>query len=149
MLSETPSVLQVAISSESHRQTIAIHLHERPSFTLISNVLLHPRIGGVLQYNLEVLGSSFLKENAFEGVIWFPVKRSGGFSILCLQGPFDSSGRWSRLSLCWQWPTHAAGQGLVRREQSWVLLKHLLSCPDDAIHSGAKQGRVLPPLRKD
>lgn len=104
----------MAISPKSHRKTTGIYLHERTS-TFISNVLLHPRAGGSLKYDL--LG--VLKESAFEGVLCFPVKKGKGFYILHLEGPLDSSGRWNRLSVCWQWPTHAAGQGLVRRDRAW------------------------------
>lgn len=68
MLSETPSVLQVVISSESHRETIGIHLHERPSFTFMSNLHLKSwrslgkHVGLLLKYNLEVLGFFLLEE---------------------------------------------------------------------------------------
>lgn len=55
----------MAISPESHRETTGIHLHER-TFTFISNVLLHPRAGGALKYNL----FGVLKESAFEGVVF-------------------------------------------------------------------------------
>lgn len=149
MLSETPWVLEVAIPSEWHRETTRIHLCERP-FTLISNVPLYSRAGGALKYNLKILGFFLLEGKVpFKEFFDFLLKKGRDFTYCVYRGPWIQVGGGTGCLCAGSDPLMLLTKGWWEGTELGPFKASPLSCPDDAVHSGAEQGRVLPPLRRD